>query len=209
MPALAAKSGSRGKIHDRCRQGLIASAASQRATVDAEMSSTMPAQTASSARSAALHRDSGTPWVAGSSQARALTCAVCTAVNRRGRPGRGASASPSSRRRQNRARHFRTVSTCTPWSAAIAVLAAPSAAANTIRARSAIRACAVGRANATNAACSSPVSTIWYGLDGDIGIVLPDHGSRRRRDTPALMGHHQMLCPSRHPSRPRPACANG
>jgi hypothetical protein len=37
---LAAKAGSREKIHDRCRQGRIASAASQRLTVAAETAET-------------------------------------------------------------------------------------------------------------------------------------------------------------------------
>ena len=44
--ALPAKSGARGAIQDRYCQGLIASVASQRATVDAEMSTTIPASIA-------------------------------------------------------------------------------------------------------------------------------------------------------------------
>ena len=76
--ALTAKSGSRGKIHDRCCQGLRTSSASQRRTVDAETASTIPRATASTASSGALHRDSGAPDSAGSSQASALTPTTAT-----------------------------------------------------------------------------------------------------------------------------------
>src|SRR5258706_1657996 len=72
-PALAAKAGSRGKIHDRTRHGLIASADSHRQIVVPETDATMPCCTAARARSGQCQRASGTPWVAGSSQARALT----------------------------------------------------------------------------------------------------------------------------------------
>src|SRR2546430_334700 len=41
-----------------------------------------------------LHRDSGTPLVAGNSQAMVLTCVRCIGVNRGGRPGRLRSRSP-------------------------------------------------------------------------------------------------------------------
>ena len=71
--ALAAKSGSRGKIQERCRQGLIASWFSQRHSVETETSLTRPVVMTSSRSSARLHRPSGTPRTAGSSQAIALT----------------------------------------------------------------------------------------------------------------------------------------
>src|SRR6266851_3331141 len=71
-PALAAKSGSRGKIHVRCCQGRMASSLSHRHTVLSLMVATMPARCASRTRSPMLSRDSGTPSVAGSSHARAL-----------------------------------------------------------------------------------------------------------------------------------------
>ena len=86
-----AKSGSRGKIQDRCCQGLIASAASQRRTVEAEIEATTPRRLASAASSGQLHLASGMSASAGSSQARAFTSATCTALNRRGRPVRGRS----------------------------------------------------------------------------------------------------------------------
>ena len=121
-----AKSGSRGKIQDRCCQGLIASAASQRRTVEADTDATTPRRLASAARSGQLHFASGRSVSAGSSHANAFTSATWTALNRRGRPDRGRSVRPASRCWQNRRRHFRTVSTCTPRSAAIPVFDTPS-----------------------------------------------------------------------------------
>ena len=55
----------------------------------------------------------------------------------RGRPERGASASPSRRRSAKLRRHSPTVGNDTPASAAICVFVAPSAARSTIRARNA------------------------------------------------------------------------
>jgi hypothetical protein len=74
----------------------MASAASHRPTVAAEMVLTTPRLTASAASSAALHRASGTPASAGSAQASALTSASAVAGKTRCRPGRGRSASPAS-----------------------------------------------------------------------------------------------------------------
>jgi hypothetical protein len=139
---------------------LSASEANHRRTVEAEMPTTTPASIASIASSKLDHRDSGIPRVAGSSQAIAVTCACCTGVNRRGRPGRCPSASPASPRATNRDRHLRTVSTHTARSAAMLVLVAPSAADSTIRARSTCRAWAVGRISAISAARSSSDNTI-------------------------------------------------
>ena len=70
--ALAAKLGSRGKIHEWCCQGLIGSSASQRHSVVVEMSVTSPLASSSVRSSGRLQRDSGTPRVRGSSQATAL-----------------------------------------------------------------------------------------------------------------------------------------
>jgi len=134
-PPLRAKCGSRGKIHDRCCQGLMASSASHRRTVDAETDGTMPAAAASRASSGQVQRASGFPLAAGSSQARALTSATTRAANLRGRPGRGASASPSMPLSQYRRRHLRAVSSQTPARTAIALFGRPSAAISTIRAR--------------------------------------------------------------------------
>jgi hypothetical protein len=85
-PALAAESGSRGKIHDRYRRGRIASSSSQRCTVDCDTDATRPPSAAWAARSAADHRDCGTPRSSGGSHAIALTSATTAAANTRGRP---------------------------------------------------------------------------------------------------------------------------
>jgi hypothetical protein len=72
---------------------------------------------------------------------------------------------------------------------AIAVLLTLSAAANTIRARSTIRACTVGRVNATNAVRSSTVNTIWYGLVAGTGMFCQPsrrHGKRHATGDRAL-----------------------
>ena len=82
--------------------------------VEAEIASVMPRLTASAARSGQLHRDSGTPVSAGNWQARALTSATWTGVNRAGRPDRRRSVSPAMPWSAYRPRHVRTVSTVTP-----------------------------------------------------------------------------------------------
>jgi hypothetical protein len=74
-PAFSRKPGSRGKIHERCCQGLIASSASQRLIVDAD-ASLIACSTTKRCSSERLKRDSGTPWVVGSAHAIALTCAT-------------------------------------------------------------------------------------------------------------------------------------
>ena len=72
-PALTAKSGSRGKIQQRCCQGRIASAWSQRHTVLVLSVATSPLARAAAARSAAVQRARGAPDRVGNSHARALT----------------------------------------------------------------------------------------------------------------------------------------
>ena len=134
-PALAAKPGSRGKIHDRYRHGRIASSSSHRHTVDRATDSTRPSAWASAARSAADHRDCGTRRSSGGSHAIALTSATTAAGNTRGRPGRLRSPSPSRPSRANRPRHLLTTFTCTSSRAAICVFSSPSAASSTILAR--------------------------------------------------------------------------
>src|SRR6266545_5667299 len=85
--ALAAKSGSRGKIQERCRQGFSASSSSQRQIVETETSLTRPVVMTSSRSSARLQRPSGTARTAGSSQAIALT-SMTTAEGEAARPAR-------------------------------------------------------------------------------------------------------------------------
>jgi hypothetical protein len=72
-PALAAKSGSRGKIQLRCRQGRSASALSQRHKVAPLISATNPWVITSRRISERESRDRGSCKRCGSSQARALT----------------------------------------------------------------------------------------------------------------------------------------
>jgi hypothetical protein len=60
-PALAAKFGSRGKIHERCCQGLMASSVSHRQPVTPEICLAIPRAIASRASSEEDHRNSGTP----------------------------------------------------------------------------------------------------------------------------------------------------
>src|SRR4051794_34060100 len=75
-PALKAKLGSRGKIHERVCHGLIASSCSQRQIVDADASVT-PRSITSRCSSVRENRPSGRPCVTGSSHAIALTSATC------------------------------------------------------------------------------------------------------------------------------------
>jgi hypothetical protein len=93
---------------------LIASARSQRRTVDDEMPSTRPSLTAWAASSPELHLDNGTSRRFGGSQASALTPATTAEPNVRGRPDRGRSFSPASPSWQNRLRHLAATSTHTP-----------------------------------------------------------------------------------------------
>jgi hypothetical protein len=72
-PAWGTKSGSRGRLQQRCCQGRIASSRSQRHTVLPLIVATRPRRRTSSAMSLVLSRDRGKPRTAGSSQARALT----------------------------------------------------------------------------------------------------------------------------------------
>ena len=134
--ALAAKSGSRGEIHDWYCQGLTGCSARIRSTEDTDSSPPAPALVTSASSSGPVQRDSGTPVAAGSWQASATTAARVSSLIRRGRPQRGRSVSPSRPRPANRPRHLRTVSTVICRSAAIRALSRPRAAASTIWARS-------------------------------------------------------------------------
>ena len=156
-----AKRGSRGKIHDRCCQGLIASSASQRRIVDGETAGVMPLATAWRASSGQVHRASGAPLAAGISQARAFTSATTRAGKTRGLPGRGASASPSRPCSQYRRRHLRAVSSQMPSRSAIALFPTPAAASSTIRARSTSRNGAEARRDSdSSSARSAPLRHI-------------------------------------------------
>jgi len=73
---LAAKFGSVMKIQDWYCQGLIASSASQRRTVEVDTDAAIPSATTCVARSGQLHLDKGTPLASGGWQASALTAAT-------------------------------------------------------------------------------------------------------------------------------------
>jgi len=82
--------------------------------------------------SARLQRPSGTPRVAGSSQAIALHAVTTAAWKARGRPGRLRSPRPSKPSFQKRLRHLVTVLGASPSLRAIARLVHPAAASSTI-----------------------------------------------------------------------------
>ena len=145
--ALRAKCGSRGKIHDRCCQGLMASSASQRRTVDAEGAGAIPLAAAWRGSSGQVQRATGVPLAAGISHARALTSATARAGNARGlpdaahrppRPGRAGSTGGATCGRYPRR--------CPAGQRSPA--GRPSAASSTIRARCTSRNGAVARREA-------------------------------------------------------------
>src|SRR5439155_24076897 len=86
-PALRAKSGSRGKIQQRCCQGRMASWCSQRHTVLSLMVATSPERCASATNLGTLQRASGCWRRLGSSHARALTCTTTSGGKSPGAPG--------------------------------------------------------------------------------------------------------------------------
>src|SRR5215217_9294739 len=108
---------------------------------------------------------SGTPRVAGSSQAIALMAAMTAAGKTRGRPGRLRSQRPSAPSAKNRLRHLLTVLGASPSLRAIARLAHPAAASRTILALVTWRCSAVPRrVRAFNHRRSDAPSVIWNGL---------------------------------------------
>src|SRR6266545_174938 len=164
-PALAAKSGSRGKIQERCCHGLIGSSASQRHSVVVDTSSTRPVARTSVRSSARLQRPRGIPRVAGSSQAIALHAAMTAAGKARGRPGRLRSRRPSKPSWLKRLRHLPTVLTASPSLRAIAWLGHPAAASRTILALVTWRCWAVPRrVRAFKNRRSDARRLIWNGL---------------------------------------------
>src|SRR6202165_4495946 len=74
-----------------------------------------------------------------------INASICASSTTRGRPGRGSSSKPSQRASRNRLRHLVIVPRSTPSRAAKSVFEPPSAAANTISARSAKPAALVRR----------------------------------------------------------------
>jgi hypothetical protein len=100
-----------------------------------------------------------------------ITRSTSSSVIERGFPGRGSSCKPSKPRLANRPRHLPTVDPVQPSSAAISVLDRPSAAANTIRQRSASACELLGRrAHRSSVSRSSSVST----TSARTGITAPN-----------------------------------
>ncbi len=108
-PALAAKSGSRGKIQLRWRHGRIASSEQPAPhRVVPETVATIPRRIASRRSSPRLKRASGRPSSAGSWQASALTSTTTAGGKAAGRPPRGRSASPARPSSKKRLRQWLT-----------------------------------------------------------------------------------------------------
>jgi len=115
-----------------------------------------------------------------------------------GRPERGRSASPASPSQENRFRHFSTVFGATPSFSAVTTFCLPSAAINTIRARSATR-CSVQGLRTRASSSSRSVLLNWMRN----GLVLPTGGLRgSRRDPRQLSTYTHVLL--RHSTKPKP-----
>jgi len=134
-PALAAKSGSRGKIQLRGRQGRSASALDQRHRVAPLISATSSCVITSRRISERESRESGSYKRCGSSHGSALTWTTTLGEKRAGRPPRGCDSRSGSRAKANRLRHLLTIWRGVSRRAAIMSLQRPSAASNTIFAR--------------------------------------------------------------------------
>jgi len=85
-PALVSKSGSRGKIQQRCCQGRMASSCSQRHSVLPLILATQPCCCTKCVSSETLHRANGCSWWAGNSQASALIRTTSSGGKRPGAP---------------------------------------------------------------------------------------------------------------------------
>src|SRR5258708_32977678 len=88
-PALVSKSGSRGKIQQRCCQGRMASSFSHRQMVVSLREAVNPQARTWEPRSATLPRESGSPTGAGHSQAMALTRTTSSGGENPGSAGAG------------------------------------------------------------------------------------------------------------------------
>src|SRR5215216_3752465 len=118
------------------------------------------------------------------SSVRTTTSSTCSSVIVRGRPGRGSSVSPSSRRSAKRLRHLVTIGRVTPSRWAISVFLSPSAAASTIRDRCANPWALVRRrAHASNRARSSSVSAIAAATGTGIVPPFPTANELNHQDT--------------------------
>lgn len=161
---------------------------SRRAAWRAEIRSTIPRRMISAASSVVLQWLIGRPDSPGASHASAIIRQTCSGLIRAGVPVRGPwasravrlnSATGTARPAHHCLRHFRTVSRWTPMVRATSLLLSPSAASNTIRARSASCCPVVGRrANRSNAARSAAVMSTGGSFGPGIAPSWPQRGTR-------------------------------
>ena len=121
------KNGSVDSLKESCRRGLRSNLRQIRPMVDL----------LSPVRLAIEARDQCVSLPGVSSSVATTTSSTWSSRIDGGRPGRGSSCRPSSRRAMNRARHRSTVDSSTPRSAAASLFVPPSAQRSTIFARSA------------------------------------------------------------------------
>ena len=141
--------GSRLSFHESCRWGCSPNARQIRDTADCDIPN-----------SAASDRvDQCVASFGVVSNVRVITASTCSSATVRGRPGLGSSSSPSRPSPTNRARHRRAVPTLISSLRATALVVIPSAAASTIRDRTANAFADVARRDhVTNWARSSSVN---------------------------------------------------
>ena len=113
------------KIHERCRQGLMASSESQRQIVAPEISATMPRSLTSARMSGTYSRLSGTHSRLGSSQAKDLTATTTSGGKDPGSTAAGRSSRPASPCSKKRFRHFETITRLVSSRGAISSLSSP------------------------------------------------------------------------------------
>jgi hypothetical protein len=161
-PALAAKSGSRGKIQLRCCQGRRASACSQRHRVVPLISATKPCATTSCWMSAIESRARAeVPDDEEAHRRGPLLERRRWGEKRAGRPPRGCSSRPGRRAKANRLRHLLTTCRGVSKRTAMTSLDNPCAAKRTILARmTSLYGDVYFRACVSSFTCSSDVSTI-------------------------------------------------
>jgi len=139
-------------------------------------------------------------WVASrgaDSSVSAMTRSTSASPIVRGAPGRGSSSSPSRRPARNRRRHLPTVGSVISSAAAMSLFERPSAAARTMRARTASAWAVVGRrVHSVSLACSSTVN-----VSSPSGRPLGMASSRFVRPREMPLFYHALL--TRHTSATR------
>src|SRR5229473_2392764 len=179
-PALAAKSGSRGKIQLRCCQGRRASAFSQRHRVVPLISAPSLAPPPPVGYRRWRVARVGVPDDEEVHKRGPLLARRRWGEKRAGRPPRGCSSRPGRRAKANRLRHLLTICRGVSKRVAMTSFDRPCAAKRTILARITSRYGDVYfRARASSFSCSSEVSTMRNGLERDKRQSSPEDQSRR------------------------------